>query len=216
MMTISAIADNLRDASRRAPSNAMFGLLSLQDAPGDLAALADRLTVLFPWGPLLGRRRPAGAGLAGTAAGPLQAGRGSPHRVPARLSDGGARERLREAGLAMSERQMSVEEVRALPTTWPRSSAIRAGRANSAPSRAAWSRKSGSSSRRRWLLQRGWNRRGNRGANLGLAWPGVVLEPVQRAGDAQQIASGVEIDRDQVGEAPALPLAEARARERKS
>ncbi|HYV67746.1 MAG TPA: hypothetical protein VE964_15980, partial [Myxococcales bacterium] len=48
-----AIADNLRDASRRASENSLFGLLALEDAPGELAGLADRLTVLFPWGSLL-------------------------------------------------------------------------------------------------------------------------------------------------------------------
>lgn len=56
-----AVADNLREASRRARAkparggtpNALFGRLSLADAPGAMAGLADRLTVLLPWGTLL-------------------------------------------------------------------------------------------------------------------------------------------------------------------
>jgi len=33
--------------------NVLFGRLSLEEAPGDLIGLADRLAVLFPWGSLL-------------------------------------------------------------------------------------------------------------------------------------------------------------------
>jgi 16S rRNA (adenine(1408)-N(1))-methyltransferase len=50
---VDAIADNLREASRRAGANFAFGRLALEDAPGELASFADRLTVLFPWGSLL-------------------------------------------------------------------------------------------------------------------------------------------------------------------
>jgi len=50
---VDATAENLRDASRRAGENAVFGRLALEEAPGELAGFADRLTVLFPWGSLL-------------------------------------------------------------------------------------------------------------------------------------------------------------------
>src|SRR5256885_1980145 len=47
------MTDNLRDASRRAGTNAVFRRLAVEDFPGELAGFADRLTVLFPWGSLL-------------------------------------------------------------------------------------------------------------------------------------------------------------------
>ena len=96
----------------------MFGLLSLQDAPGDLAALADRLTVLFPWGSLLDAvALPEPASLARLRA--LCKPGAEVRIVFERASRMEALESAYgEAGLAMRERQMSVEEVRALPTTW--------------------------------------------------------------------------------------------------
>jgi len=42
-----------RKLSRGGVPNALFGRLSLEDAPGELVRLADVLTVLFPWGSLL-------------------------------------------------------------------------------------------------------------------------------------------------------------------
>ncbi len=56
-----AVADNLREAARRARAkparggtpNGLFGRMALADAPGELGGLADRLTVLLPWGSLL-------------------------------------------------------------------------------------------------------------------------------------------------------------------
>jgi trans-aconitate methyltransferase len=58
---IDANADNLRTASRRAGAseargglpNLLFGRLALERAPGALEGLADRLSVLLPWGSLL-------------------------------------------------------------------------------------------------------------------------------------------------------------------
>jgi 16S rRNA (adenine(1408)-N(1))-methyltransferase len=115
---IDAIADNLRDASRRAGSNALFGRLALEDAPGDLAGFADRLTVLFPWGSLL---------RAVTAAEPDALARLSALCKPDAevrflfelASDARSIEsRYREAGLELSGRPVTVEQARALPTTW--------------------------------------------------------------------------------------------------
>ncbi len=44
---------SLRKPARGGVPNALFGRLSLEDAPGELIRLADVLTVLFPWGALL-------------------------------------------------------------------------------------------------------------------------------------------------------------------
>src|SRR5262249_42603132 len=44
---------SLRKPSRGGLPNALFGRLSLEDAPGELIGVAEALTVLFPWGSLL-------------------------------------------------------------------------------------------------------------------------------------------------------------------
>ncbi len=59
---VDANADGLRDVSRRAaakPSrggvpNALFGRLALEALPGELEGFADSVTLLLPWGSLLG------------------------------------------------------------------------------------------------------------------------------------------------------------------
>lgn len=61
MIGVDANAELLREVSHRATRkparggvpNALFGQLSLEESPGELARLADSLTVLFPWGSLL-------------------------------------------------------------------------------------------------------------------------------------------------------------------
>jgi 16S rRNA (adenine(1408)-N(1))-methyltransferase len=112
---VDAIADNLRDASRRGPENVLFGRLALEDAPGELVAFADALTVLFPWGSLLrALAEPQAEGLA---------------RLRAICKPGAevrflfeTQERLeaayRAAGLDLCARELTIEEARALPTTW--------------------------------------------------------------------------------------------------
>lgn len=55
-------AENLRDISHKASlkptkgglQNVMFGQVSLEEAPGELAGLADSVSVILPWGALLG------------------------------------------------------------------------------------------------------------------------------------------------------------------
>ena len=112
------MADNLRAASRRAGGNALFGRLALADAPGALAGIADRLTVLFPWGSLLDAvagRDPAGlAKLRGTCR------PGASVRFLLELASGpGELPRLlAEGGLDVQARPVAVEAVRSLPTTW--------------------------------------------------------------------------------------------------
>lgn len=134
----------MREASRRALakpargglSNLLFGRLSLAEAPGALAGLADELTVLLPWGSLLAAvARPDAGGLAalralgkpgaalrivfGYGAG-AEAGAIRDLGLPA--IDDAACLRLeaayRQAGLAVRARRPSLDEVRALPTTW--------------------------------------------------------------------------------------------------
>ena len=115
---VDAIADNLRDASRRASPNSLYGRLALEDAPGELAAFAHRLTVLFPWGSLLraiALAEPRGlADLRGICRPSADV------RFVFELhSDPRALERAyRDAGFELSATPLPVESARALPTTW--------------------------------------------------------------------------------------------------
>jgi 16S rRNA (adenine(1408)-N(1))-methyltransferase len=115
---IDAIADNLRDASRRASSNAVFGRLALEQAPGELAGFTDRLTVLFPWGSLL--RAVAEAEPQDLARLRAICKPGAQVRFVFELEShpGKLVRRYHEAGLALTGTTMTVEAARALPTTW--------------------------------------------------------------------------------------------------
>jgi len=116
---VDAIADNLRDASRRGGSNELFGRLALEDAPGELAGLANRLTVLFPWGSLL--RAVAVAEPDALARLRALCRPGAEVRFLFELASPDSRaleDRYLQAGLALSGRPLSLEEARALPTTW--------------------------------------------------------------------------------------------------
>lgn len=112
------MAENLRDASRRAAGNALFGRLSLADAPGELAAFADRLTVLFPWGSLLAAV--SGGDPAGLARLRAMCRGGASFRVVLELPVGPGElpRRHAEAGFDLRARPLSVGAARALPTTW--------------------------------------------------------------------------------------------------
>jgi len=92
--------------------------LPLEDAPAELVGLADRLTVLFPWGSLL--RAVAEAEPESLARLRAMCKRGADVRfVFERASDPAALEsRYRDAGLELSARAMALDEARALPTTW--------------------------------------------------------------------------------------------------
>lgn len=50
---IDACRDPLREASRRAPDNALFLIANALDLPSELAGLASAITINFPWGTLL-------------------------------------------------------------------------------------------------------------------------------------------------------------------
>jgi 16S rRNA (adenine(1408)-N(1))-methyltransferase len=138
---LDAAREPLIEASRRAlarPSrggvpNARFGVLALERAPGELAGLADSLSVLLPWGSLLAAV--AGAEPSGLVAlralckpgaevrmlfgyGPeADAAMIAAHRLPP-LEAPGALERLAAPGFALAARWAAVDEVRALGTTW--------------------------------------------------------------------------------------------------
>jgi hypothetical protein len=96
----------------------VFGRLALAEAPGELSGLADRLTVLFPWGSLLAAvsgRDPAGlAALRGLCR------PGAEVRFLFELATDPAELQRRHAaaGLELAGRAVSVEEARALPTSW--------------------------------------------------------------------------------------------------
>ncbi|HEU5348903.1 MAG TPA: class I SAM-dependent methyltransferase [Ktedonobacterales bacterium] len=50
---IDACRDPLREASRRAPANALFLIANALALPAELAGLASAITINFPWGTLL-------------------------------------------------------------------------------------------------------------------------------------------------------------------
>jgi len=141
---VDATAEGLRDASRRfaaKPSrgglpNALLGRLSLSDAPGELLALADSLTVLLPWGSLLAAvARPDGAALRSlralckpSARLRVVFGYGTETESSAMRElalpplEGAALTALEraydDAGFGVAARFATLDEVRALPTTW--------------------------------------------------------------------------------------------------
>jgi len=142
---IDANADGLRDTSRRFAAkpargglpNALLGRLALADAPGQLAGLANTLTVLLPWGSLLGAvARPDAAAL-GTLRGlcvstaelrvvfgygPRTDGAAIRDLALPSLDDPATLPTLerayRDAGFAVTARLVDTAEVRELPTTW--------------------------------------------------------------------------------------------------
>lgn len=141
---VDAAVDALRDTSRRLAAkpargglpNALLGRLAVADAPGELAGLADVLTVLLPWGSLLRAvAKPEVFTLRSLralcrSAATLQVvfgygdAEGSAIReleLPALDGDDALRalERAyRDAGFGVAARWLEREEVGALPTTW--------------------------------------------------------------------------------------------------
>jgi hypothetical protein len=142
---VDANVDTLREASRRFAakpargglSNALLARLALADAPGELAGLADSLTVLLPWGSLLRAvALPETAGLRalrrlcksgaelrmlfgygpGTDGTAIRAHALPPLDDPAALA--ALETAYRDAGLAVDARAVETDEVLELPTTW--------------------------------------------------------------------------------------------------
>lgn len=144
MIGVDASADGLREVARRLAAkpargglaNALLGVLALAQAPGELAGLADSLTVLLPWGSLLRAvatpEPPALARLHALCKPGARLrvvfgyGAGDPADVqtlPA-LDDDAHLAALAHAhaaaGLAVRARRMARDEVGELPTTWAR------------------------------------------------------------------------------------------------
>jgi SAM-dependent methyltransferase len=128
---IDACRDNLREASRRAPANALFLIANALDLPAEFAGLASAITINFPWGTLLtgllDERAPLWATLSRLA---------RPHATLAiRLNGGamaeagwpleaGAEQARRLAGRAgfrlAAPHTLAADDLRALPSTWAR------------------------------------------------------------------------------------------------
>jgi hypothetical protein len=142
---VDANVDALRETSRRFAakpargglSNALLGRLALADAPGELAGLADSLTVLLPWGSLL--RAVAVPETAALRAllrlcrsdaelrvllgyGPRTDGAAIREHALPPLDDPATLAALenayRDAGVVVEARAVETDEVRELPTTW--------------------------------------------------------------------------------------------------
>ena len=142
---VDANADGLRELSRRFAAkpargglpNALLGRLALDAAPGELAGLADFLTVLLPWGSLL--RAVAAPDVAALRALRALCKPSAQVRVLFGYglhTDGAAMRELalppldavatnleletayRVAGFDLAARDVDLDEVRALPTTW--------------------------------------------------------------------------------------------------
>jgi 16S rRNA (adenine(1408)-N(1))-methyltransferase len=142
---VDANADPLRAASRRAAAkparggaaNALFGRLPFEEAPGELAGLADAVSVLLPWGSLLRatalpepealvRLRALckpdaelhvafGYGAAREASAIRDLGLPAPG-APGALA--ALEAEYRRAGFAVRARAAPLDEIRALETTW--------------------------------------------------------------------------------------------------
>jgi hypothetical protein len=143
---VDAAVEAMRETSRKLAGksarggfpNALCGRLALADAPGELAGLADRLTVLLPWGGLLAAiARPEVAGLSrlrglcrdgaelrvvfgyGAAAGidaTVVTELALPELTDSILTTLAAG--YLDAGFVVTPRRLPIEDVRALPTTW--------------------------------------------------------------------------------------------------
>ena len=118
---VDAVVENLRVQARKLAGkpargglpNALLGRLALADAPGALEGLADRLTVLLPWGALLAAVARPDAGGSGRAARDLPGRRRCPDRV--RVRTGGGRNAGEGAGAAGDRRRRARGARRALP-----------------------------------------------------------------------------------------------------
>jgi 16S rRNA (adenine(1408)-N(1))-methyltransferase len=115
---VDAIADNLRDASRRAAPNALLGRLALEDAPGELAGFAHRLTVLFPWGSLLRAVAVPEPHSLATLRAICRPGADVRFVFEASSDPQPLERAYRDAGLALRGCALPVEAARVLPTTW--------------------------------------------------------------------------------------------------
>lgn len=128
---VDACRENLRDASRRAPENALFVIANAQELPPLLHGCADQLSVHFPWGSLLQGllaeedtlRQQMSALLRPQAALDLIVNGGALAEQGWALEDGAAaiRQRLMRQGWRVEQPQMLTgAALRAYPTSWAR------------------------------------------------------------------------------------------------
>jgi 16S rRNA (adenine(1408)-N(1))-methyltransferase len=127
---VDLCAANLREAARRSPANALFVVADALALPLDLAGIATRVTIQFPWGSLLRGLLESGPGVfAGIAA----LGRaGAALELAIRLNAGALAEEgwTLEAGTERVARALQSyagnprlraigsDDLRRLPTTW--------------------------------------------------------------------------------------------------
>jgi hypothetical protein len=126
---IDACRDNLYEASRRAPANALFLIANICSMPAGLAGLASAITVNFPWGTLLAGLLEVGSPLLASLARLARPGAtleirlngGALAEAGYSLAAGGERVRrhVRLAGFHMAAPQpLAEDDLRAYPTTW--------------------------------------------------------------------------------------------------
>ena len=130
---VDACRDNLREASRRAPENALFLIANALDLPAEFAGLASAITVNFPWGTLLtglldeSEDAPLWATLARLARSGatlhIRLNGGALAEAGWTLEAGAERARrlAGRAGFRMSApHTLAADALRAFPTTWAR------------------------------------------------------------------------------------------------
>ena len=128
---IDACRDNLREASRRAPANALFLIANALDLPAEFAGLASAITINFPWGTLLtgllDERAPLWATLArlarpgATLAIRLNGGAMAEAGWPLEAGAEQARRLAGRAGFRLATPYtLAADDLRALPSTWAR------------------------------------------------------------------------------------------------
>jgi 16S rRNA (adenine(1408)-N(1))-methyltransferase len=126
---IDACRDNLREASRRAPANALFLIANACTLPTELAGVASAITINFPWGTLLTGLLDEDTPLLATVASLARPGAtleirlngGALAEAGWSLESGGqqAQRLARLAGFRMAAPRLLVaDDLRAHPTTW--------------------------------------------------------------------------------------------------
>jgi hypothetical protein len=126
---IDACRDNLYEASRRAPANALFLIANICSLPVGLDGLASAITVNFPWGTLLAGLLDDGSSLLASLASlarpeatlEIRLNGGALAEAGYSLEAGGEQVRrlARLAGFCVAASQsLPAGDLRAYPTTW--------------------------------------------------------------------------------------------------
>lgn len=129
VLGIDLCAANMREASRRAPANALYLVGSAFTLPGELYGLATHIVINFPWGELLTgllsteMRLPRAIAALGRQGARLEIrlNTGALTAAGWTLRDActAIHANLHNSGFSMSEpRLLDARELRAFPTTW--------------------------------------------------------------------------------------------------